>query len=301
MSKKKILVIGASSFLGRSFLRAFDLKTDLIFTISRQQSEGNSGNHFIGDVFDGRFFANVIEEVQPSIIVNFVGSTDGSLELDDLIDLNMGVLKIWHEHISQERRLEQKFFTMGSAAEYGRASDNPLSEETECIPAGAYGESKFAQTELAKKLSKEGEEIFIIRPFNLMGFGSPDSLISEKIRLKVLALSKDEDLILDDPQMARDFIDVDDFSEALRQLTEGNSSGGIYNICRGEKVTLADLGRAYLDEAGKGGSVIAAENPKFRSSVRSAVGSCDLLKRVTGWAPKRTLIESASLQSKSEV
>ena len=299
---KKILLVGAGSFLGRAFLRTSENERESVYTISRHVVEAKVAGHFEGDVFDAHFFQEVLEEVKPSMILNFVGSADGSQGLEQLIHLNTGVLKLWDELTSKETKLTQKFIMMGSAAEYGKASENPLTEKTKCLPAGVYGEAKVVQTELAKKLNKTGDaQVYVVRPFNLMGAGSPSTLISEKIRLKLADLSEDEDLILDDPEMARDFIDVDDFSEALLALMMSESPGGIYNICRGEKVSLANLGAAYLEAAGKSGRVIQAEKPEFRSPVRNAIGSCDLLRTMTDWRPGRSLLQSAIRQSEERV
>ncbi len=297
---EKILVLGSNSFLGQNFSRMLNERSDSVYTVSRNLSDACfSENHFRGDVFNPSFFQSVLREVDPSVVVNFVGSADSSCDLHELKTINMGVLKLWDQLASREENFHKKFITMGSAAEYGKSTTNPLGEDAECVPASSYGESKKQQTDLALKLIEEkGAQIFVVRPFNLMGKKSPPSLISEKIREKVSRLTEHENLVLDDPEMVRDFIDVDDFSDALAALMSCDASAGIYNICSGVGVMLSELGEVYIQASGKNGEVVRAANPAFRSEVRSAVGSVDKLRKVSGWSPNKSLLQSALAQSR---
>ncbi len=296
-SHDKVFLLGAGGFLGKAFLQSLLNDRSEVFTLSRSDSEANVVGHFKGDVFDGNFLKSALHKVKPTVVVNFVGSSDSSLSLSELTHINTRVLALWHQVCPKLDVLEQKFLTMGSAAEYGKASQPYLGEMDICEPVSPYGLAKMAQTKLATELTaSHGARISVVRPFNLMGAGTPPTLISEKIRLRVDELGMNDDLILDDPEMERDFIDVEDFSDALKGLMASDGPSGIYNICRGEVVNLGDLGEAYLEASGRRGAVLQSENPSFRSDLRRAIGSCSRLKNATGWAPQTSLLQSAIRQ-----
>ena len=293
MPSDSILILGSNSYLARQTFSEL-LKSDRrVSTVSRQP-QPESDFHTVGDCFDEAFLADVVSRVNPATIISFIGGPTCPGNYADLVTLNCGVL----QQLCRVALEGVKVISIGSAAEYGAATEEFLTEYQEVKPASDYGHAKLAQSAFATGMTPlTGAHLIIVRLFNLIGSNTPSTLISEKIRQRVVDLETSEDLILDDPDMTRDFIDVADVASGLVALVESDCKAGIYNLCSGRATSLAELAAAFMTSHEKKGFLKKAEKPEFRSPVRRAVGSTNKFLAATKWSASRTLQQSANDQA----
>jgi GDP-4-dehydro-6-deoxy-D-mannose reductase len=99
----------------------------------------------------------------------------------------------------------------------------------------------------------------------------------------------------------RDLLDVRDVAEAYLGLLANGVPGEVYNVSRGEGMTLRDLFHEVADLVG-----VRAEPVPDPSLIRAGdipylVGDSTKLRRATGWAPslalKQTLREMVDAQA----
>ncbi|BDS06754.1 GDP-6-deoxy-D-mannose reductase [Oceaniferula spumae] len=271
-----------------------------IFTLSRHPASDIKTKHFVAEALDEKSLRDIVLTVKPKIIVNFIGASTSTEALVELTRINTGVILNLVSILGIKNLSETRIITMGSAAEYGGCSGKLISEEEPARPVSAYGISKLAQTAIAKQFNESlGSRIDVVRPFNLIGANSPESLISQKICRKVLALESSENLYLDDAEMERDFVDIDDFTKGLLNLIETECLPGVFNVCSGKAVSLRSLAEAFMIAGGKSGKVLQSPQSKFRSPVRRAVGDSTKMSGATGWVVSKTLQQAASEQIKT--
>jgi GDP-4-dehydro-6-deoxy-D-mannose reductase len=86
----------------------------------------------------------------------------------------------------------------------------------------------------------------------------------------------------------RDFLHVADVVEAYVALLERGAPGEVYNVCSGEGSTVRELAATVLQRLGVSAD-IATDPARARPvDVPVLVGSNQKLRRVTGWASRRT-------------
>lgn len=294
IEKGKILILGSGSFLAKQTLDFMLKEGFAVFTVSRGNSNNTAVNeHFIGSCFNHDFLSEVIAKVNPEVILSFIGGPSVNGRYSKLLQLNCGVLELLNRFSLDGVRI----ISLGSAAEYGAADMEYLSEDGPVLPSSDYGHAKLAQSALAVGFNQVSRSnVSILRVFNLFGKGTPASAISEKIHQKVKNIAEGESLVLDDPEMARDFLDVQDVACGIVSFIKSDSVSGIYNLCSGRSLSLAELASAFLKESGKASEVKAAVNPRYFSLVRRAVGSNVKFLNSTGWLPQQSLQDSVRAQ-----
>lgn len=141
-----------------------------------------------------------------------------------------------------------------SAAIYGEASKIPVTEETPCRPVNAYGADKAACELHAGAIARAASvPITGLRLFNVYGpRQDPASMYSGVVSIFCDRILRGEPVnIFGDGRQSRDFIHVSDVVEyLLRAMESPSADGGVYNVCTGNAITIADLGALIAELAG---------------------------------------------------
>jgi GDP-4-dehydro-6-deoxy-D-mannose reductase len=156
--------------------------------------------------------------------------------------------------------------------------ENPIEESRPPRPATPYGASKLCGEALALGAWKD---VVILRPTNHTGPGQRISFICPEIARQV-ALAEaglgPRTLRVRDLAPRIDLFDVRDMARAYRLAAERARPGGVYNVARGEAVsvrqiveTLARLSRVALRISGNS------------TSASLKVGDPSRFRRETGW------------------
>lgn len=137
----------------------------------------------------------------------------------------------------------KRFVFASSAAIYGSAPTNYLSEDCLCIPSSPYGASKLSIENYLHAYSKTyGLESVILRYFNVFGprqrYDSDYSGVITVFTNKLL--NRETPVIFGDGKQTRDFVHVKDVVQA-NMLAMDSTAGGTFNISSGHATSILEL------------------------------------------------------------
>ena len=245
---KRVLVTGASGFIGRAVLPFLaDCDDYDVHAISRTPVEGvrwHRGDLLAGDA------ERLIASLRPTHLLHLAwyGAADywTSPRNGKWLDASRRIVDAFVTHGG-----ERAVFA-GTCAEYDW-SDGVCSEETTAIaPASIYGLSKDAlrrAVEAAPISSAWGRIFFVYGPGEL-----PTRLVPSLIR-PLLAGGRAE---CRHPSLRRDFLHVDDVARAFAMLLDSDARGAV-NIGSGEAMPLGELAQRIARLTG--GRVVPGDAP----------------------------------------
>jgi GDP-4-dehydro-6-deoxy-D-mannose reductase len=145
----------------------------------------------------------------------------------------------------RETGIRSRILSIGSSEEYGMTSGRnlPIVEEQPLNPVSPYAVARVSQEFLGRLYAGGyGLDIVLTRSFNHIGPGQRStfaipSFIRQMVALKEKGQTRGE-IMTGDVGIERDFLDVRDVVRAYYVLLKRGERGGIYNICRGESISL---------------------------------------------------------------
>jgi GDP-4-dehydro-6-deoxy-D-mannose reductase len=193
---------------------------------------------------------------------------------------------------------------ISTAEVYGRGSAVLRTESDPLQPQSVYAASKAgAEIAALEAWRRVGLRVMVARPFTHTGPGQPQPYVIPSFiqRLRAAKEAGASRVPTGNLDPVRDLLDVRDVAEAYLGLLANGVPGEVYNVSRGEGVTLRDLFREVADLVG-----VRAEPVPDPSLIRAGdipylVGDSTKLRRATGWAPslalKQTLREMVDAQA----
>lgn len=242
------LLIGARGFVGTHLRHAAAEAGLRVVAASRQ------GNDEVPpcDLLDRVAVGECVRAVAPDLIVNAAGdpSVARSWEHpDEAHALNADGVRNLLEAAARSAP-GAHLVCLSSAAVYGQPGEEamPLAEAAPLSPVSPYGEAKLAMEAFCREAEGAGDlRIAVVRAFNLIGPGQPPfnaaSSLARQIAEAELAGAAVVELLLGNPEAARDLIDVRDAARALVQVASGGVTG-TFNLCSGLAHTVAELAAA---------------------------------------------------------
>jgi UDP-glucose 4-epimerase len=250
----KCLVTGAAGFIGSTLtrklldrgreVRGIDNFADFY---PRAMKEMN-----LSDIVDREGFELVEEDLVSCRLDTLMEGVDGVIHLA----AQAGVRTSWGTEfrtytdsniLATQRLLEavrggsvKRFVYASSSSVYGETQRLPLSEDVPLMPLSPYGVSKLAAEKLCRLYWKNfGVPTISLRYFTVYGPGQrPDMSFHRFIRAMLTGGSF---RIFGTGEQTRDFTFVEDAAEVtIAALTEG-STGSVYNIGGGNRVSLKEV------------------------------------------------------------
>lgn len=194
--------------------------------------------------------AGRLRETAPDVVVNCVGTTDG-----EPADLAVGNVVVVARLLAalQSSTIDCKLVHLGSAAEYGAVPEGrTVLESCPPQPVSAYGMSKLAGTELVLAARRDGRPATVLRIFNPIGPGTPETLLPGRLvsAVRVSAATGDP-ARLGPLDGHRDFVDVRDVAAAVAAaVTATGQLPGVLNVGSGRATALRDLAAMAARMAG---------------------------------------------------
>lgn len=173
----------------------------------------------------------------------------------------------------------RRFVHCGSCFEY--PGGELLDEETDPVPASGYAISKVAATDLCRHAAARGQDVVVLRPFQVYGPGeSPGRLVASTIS----ACMEDRELELTDGLQRRDLVHVRDVARAFVLAAEAEAlpSGSVLNVSTGVATPVRDVVTATVDAVG-GGRPRFGALPRRHGEVEVQTGDPTLAGRLLGW------------------
>jgi nucleoside-diphosphate-sugar epimerase len=290
------LVTGAAGFVGAVLTRRLLSDGHDVHTVSKSSTaqwrlgglEPDLQQHQV-DLRDEDGVRSVVASIRPEVIYHLAthGAYPSQTDADGIIQTN--IVGTWNilkalGHIDYE-----VFVNSGSSSEYG-FKDYAMRETDLLEPNSYYSVAKCAQTLLCQHVAKtESRPITTFRLFSVYGpFEEPSRLIPTLIRRCL----EGEDLTLVDPEIARDFVYVDDVVDAylctdkLAQLR-----GEIINIGTGIQSPIRLVAELILHHTRARVACHWGAMPARIWDAKTWVADCTKSARLLGWRPTTMLSE----------
>tara|TARA_B100000787_G_C16194793_1_gene299968 strand:- start:1273 stop:2106 length:834 start_codon:yes stop_codon:yes gene_type:complete len=240
----KILITGASGFIGKNLVSKLLKKKNQITVIVRNKKKikdqewYNRVEVFEGDIFKKK---NIFFNKHYDVLIHLAW---------DKLD-NFNSIK-HHQNLEKHKRFIEsalknkikRFIFAGTCQEYGQINGK-LNENMKIKPSTSYSKSK---NELRKFIFSKKKDFNItiqwIRIFYLYGkyqskdtlFGLLDEAIKRK--KKIFNMSSGEQI--------RDYLDIKNLCKIFSLLLYNSKVNGVVNGCSGKKIKLIDLVKKYI-------------------------------------------------------
>jgi NDP-hexose 4-ketoreductase len=292
----RILIIGASSFLGGHVLREALASGHDVATAGRSEVPGSASHDRLDLSADSPTrIAEAIGSVAAEAVINCAGATAGAP--DALAAANITSVHALVTAMTRARSTA-RLVHIGSAAEYGRTEEGvPVTESAPPHPASVYGVTKLAGTRLVELARTAGLDAVVLRVFNVVGAGAPvDSLPGRAALLLRQAISRHGDLRLGPLDAVRDFVDARDAADAaLAAATAAELPHPVINVGSGHGTACRALVRELIAISGHDtavhedgpGSARSAALPWMQADITRA-------RHDLRWQPSRDLKASVS-------
>jgi GDP-4-dehydro-6-deoxy-D-mannose reductase len=155
---------------------------------------------------------------------------------------------------------------------------------------GPYAVSKLAQEMVSlRAASLDGLDVVVARAFNHIGPRQSPAFVASSLAKQIAAIESgrlEPTLYVGNLDSRRDLTDVRDVVRAYRALVERGSRGTVYNVCRGEALSVRELIEALVARARVPVKVVVDPDRIRKMDIPLVVGSHARLTTETGWVPE---------------
>ncbi len=294
---KKILITGATGFIGANLARYFFKLGFDIHAFMRTDSDTWRIKGFINniktyrlDLTDAQAVEKAVLKIKPSYVLHSAvyGGYHFQKEAQKMISVNfLGTVNL----LNACRNIDYKLFVnTGSSSEYGLRS-MPMKESDILEPATDYGVSKAAATLYACSLARRGKgPIITMRLFSPYGYyEGADRLVPSVIS----ACLKNRSPRLSSPECVRDFIFIEDVVEAFGKAVRSHKDiqGEVFNIGSGKQHSIRDIVSIIARLTGCKAHPVWGVVENCRIEPRHWQADMAKTKKVLKWQPRFSLEE----------
>lgn len=287
---KKILITGGAGFIGTNLqrkLKVYNAHFE-VFDKSNGQNIENEKQvaSFVKKKFDVIFH-----------LAGISGSVESNLNPQKSFKINAFATVDLCEQIAKYSP-KTKLIISSSRLEYGNPQYLPVDEKHPTIPTSAYGLSKLAATQMALIYSQKsfaynknsGLDVVIFRTSNVYGPHETNQFPGYNVinYFIDLALKNKTLTVYGDGKQKRDYIYVDDLTEAfILVATSTKSSGQIYNLGFGSGIEFRRMVQLIIRIA-KGGKIKFSKWPGDFEEVEtgSYISDISKIKKDLNFVPK---------------
>lgn len=289
-----VLVVGGAGFVGSHLVErlvAEGLRAHVVDDLSRGRREWlpEGVGLDVLDVRDGSGLAEVVDRLRPVAVahlaaMHFIPAVDGAPALAE--DVNVGGTRALLAAL--ESSPPERLLFASTAAVYPDCGGR-IPETCPPAPLDVYGRTKLEGERLMQAFASTSRTAVVLaRIFNVIGARETNAHVVPEL---VDQLRRGERrVMLGNLDSRRDYIDVRDVADALARLLLMPSDGSLHvNVGSGRGVSVAEL--VSTCERLVGAPIEVEDDPSRRRAVDRSelVADNELLRRLTGWAPQRTL------------
>lgn len=241
---KKIVITGATSFLGRSVIKRLLKKEYYIYALCRLNSSSLTylpKNDKLEIVYGSLSDMDVVLPLhikKADIFIHFAWDGSGRQGRADKIVQNKNAgYAVKALKIAKQLGCS-KFIFPGSQAEYGVRQDI-MRETDHCEPVSAYGKAKLLFQELAEQtINRMDISLIHLRIFSIYGFGDRAGTLVDSC---IETFNSDNSIELGPCQQFWNFLYIEDFVDIIQIFISENITSGIYNIASNDTRILKDF------------------------------------------------------------
>ena len=299
----KVLVTGASGFIGSHLCEALLNKGFKVKALVRYNSRQNKGwldgfsnknlNIIYGDVTDFDSVLNAMKDCD--YVFNLAASISVPYSFKNpqtFIDTNiLGALNVFRASSLCKKKIK-KIIQISSSEVYGNnliKNKNILTEETITISESPYAATKIASDNLALSMYKAtGLPIIVARPFNTFGPRQSLRAVIPTLITQFISLNKKNNFVkIGNLKTSRDFVYVKDTVDGLISLMKKScKSGHIYNICTGKSFSIKSVVNNLIHLTKKKPKILVSKKRLRSADVLDLRGSNKKLFKSNRWSPK---------------
>jgi GDP-4-dehydro-6-deoxy-D-mannose reductase len=323
----KVLITGASGFVGRYLIKELLLHGDTVLATSPKKDSLNKQaiidwihkEQLIESSYEKNRYESILSEhltiapldiesasecidllsrFKPEIIYHLAAISSVPEAEDDFkkaVNVNVvgthTLFKVCHL-----LRTNIKVIFISSGEVYGRIreQDLPINETVATRPANNYSLTKLMAEACCNRYTQyDSVQSVILRAFNHIGPGQDERFVASSFakQLAKIALKKCEPVIsVGNLDSCRDFSDVRDIVRAYRLA--GERGAGIYNLGSGIPLKIKDLLLLLIEIAGI--QVTVSEDPKRKRPAEVPSIYCSYAKALSelGWKPQFSIRKS---------
>jgi len=299
IKEKKVLVTGASGFIGSHLVRRLLKEGAEVHIFIRKGSSHFRIYDIIPDLIvwegnleDWNSTYSCIKNSKPQIIFHLASfrNVERNFELiNHMIDTNIkGTVNLIKAVIDEKITLEC-FINTGTCEEYGNAH-TPFHEDQRETPVSPYSASKVATTHLCQMVFKTMElPTITLRPFLTYGpYQDTDMFIPSLI----YHCLNGKDFPMTEGTQTREFNYIDDVVDAyLFAAASRGAVGEIINIGNGVEYRIKDVAEKIVNMMDNPIRLLIGALPKRLGETSHFFCSNEKAKELLGWSPKVGLDE----------
>lgn len=245
---KKILVIGASGFVGPYLCKnLIDNGYDVFGSKLESQKQNFNGQCVDLNILNEDEIIKTIDEIKPDYIIHLAAQSSVKLSWDNpslTFNINViGIINIFEA--LRKLNLRPRILIVGSSEEYGKVNKNLIDENIETDPLNFYALSKVTQEKIALIYHKNyGFDVICARSFNHIGPGQSTQFVVSNFAKQIADIektNKDGNIYVGNLSAKRDFSDVRDIVNAYRLLIEKGQNGQLYNVGSGNSIEISEI------------------------------------------------------------
>ena len=293
MNKLNVLVVGSTGLVGSSLTR--------VLSKSSKVSKLTPSSRKDTDLFDFNKTKKLIDQTKPDVLIIAAAKVGGivannSLRTEFLLEnlkINTNLLEASIPYP------DMKIINLGSSCIYPLNAENPIKEDYfmdgKLEPTNSpYAMAKLTAIELGRSINKQfGHQVLNLMPTNLYGpndyFNFEHSHVIPGLLSRMHKAKIDTDkkfFIWGSGSPFREFLYVDDLSNAIEFLLDKNLNIDLLNVGSGHEITIKNLSKLIKKTIGYEGELAFDKNIPD-GNPRKLLDSTLINK--LGWKPATTL------------
>ena len=290
--KKKILVTGATGFIGKNLVESLKEKFE-IYALILDEKEKNvipQIDYILWKTFFDReneiktLDGKKLGKIDTVIHLASYGVNPKDNDIDKMIESNINLTK--DLILNLERVSCKNIIFTGSGFEYGDKGKVKLKEDMELNPFSLYGATKVSAFLIGKKLCESlGINYINLRLFNIFGeYEGSNRLIPQIINNYL----EGKELNFTAGNQVRDYLYIKDIIKVYEMILEKNIyNNETYNVCSSEEITIKEFITKVADTIGiNKDSLNFGTIPSRKEEALYIVGDNSKLKRDFNWKRK---------------
>jgi GDP-4-dehydro-6-deoxy-D-mannose reductase len=281
----RVLVTGSKGFVAHWLIAHLEDQGDEVIGLDTEV-----------DITEPAGLREVVTTAEPDAVCHLaaqasVGASFGNSEATYRVNA-VGTANVLDAALACRER--PRVLLISSSEVYGRAGpqDLPLREDHPFAPVSPYAASKAAAEMIGiQTWLGSGLEVVRVRPFNHTGPGQrPDFVVPALAAQVAQAVSSGADrLSTGNLEARRDLSDVRDVVRAYRLLLESGRPGDVYNVCRGEAVSIREVAERLLTLAGVDLPIVVDPARVRPVEIPELRGDPTRIRAAVGWQPEYAL------------
>lgn len=296
----RIIVTGGLGFIGSNFINCILHKREDVEILNIDRGDycsdifnviPNSRYTFVkGDITDELHMRTIFSFFKPEIVIHYAAQSHVDNSFNKSIQFTRDNILGTHVliQVAKEYNNIQKFIHMSTDEVYGEVSEGEISNEKSLLnPTNPYSASKAGAEFIVRSYGYSFKFPYIIvRANNVFGPRQYPEKLIPKFILNIL--SEKQCLIHGSGENRRNFIYVDDLSEAMLYILFHGNIGSTYNIGTTNEYSVNEIYNILKDIIKKDSTCKYVDDRPFNDS-RYCIDSTQV--RNLGWTDKVSFID----------